>query len=473
MYYGESLAKLDPLPRPILSALLELVKHDDQSIRENISLVLGERKIMTRMVCETLRSILCTGEYSTKVSCMEILASQPSLPTAIIEALVPLLVVNSPNYNVRMLATEALGNQSSLSPEILESVVPLLTDHDGLVRFHVLQVLERHHIFPATNEGILLSCADDDRFNVRVTAARILHHKSSKWVEEPHDLLINDAAMKSYLDRVQEQQVHLSTKETLKIMGLLWDDDRGVREHAAKLIGKQSSLSPISIDAVIELMRAQSDPYEPAYILGMQSLIPSNAVESLRSLLRVPSLQAFHVIMALRGKPKLPPAIFEDLFKLLIDEASQEYEFSDLIEEILREHGQIQSGLHRKYWGLLYEVWQNPSFEDYTAIYLKDDYLYLHKYHGSLKVAFQPRELRVFRQVIRKKQLELDMPDQFLIPESNTNDATQRRKRAQGVWILPVSHANRRSRTGRTGRTRSKRWPSQGQRKARQAYAGP
>ncbi|KAL3465253.1 hypothetical protein BJX64DRAFT_285795 [Aspergillus heterothallicus] len=446
---AKALAKQDPLPESILSALLQIVEDSDQPMRENIALILGERQIMTQTVLEALRSILCKGKESTTVSCLRILAPQPSLPPEMIEVLVPLLN-DYPYDDVPELAAEALRNQGSLPPAILESVASLLTDHDGLVRFHVLEILERHCIFPSTNESLLLSCGEDDQFITRVSVARILHHKLSHIVEESHNIPVNDAAMKPYLDRAQEHKVHLSTEEILQIMPLLWDDHTEVRKHTAELVGKQSPLPPTFVDALVKVMREEvkfmredSDIFEPAYILSKHSSIPPAAIESLRPLLRVPS-QAFHAIMAIKGMPNLPPAIFEDLFKLLSDEASQKYEFLDLIEMVLREHGQIQSGLHRKYWGPLYEAWLNSSFGEHMAIYLKDDCLYL---QGSLKVAFQPKQLRVFRQEIRKKQLELGIPDQFLIPHSNTNNATHSNDRAQGARPRPTNHVNKRRRT--------------------------
>ncbi|KAL4944689.1 hypothetical protein BDV06DRAFT_186837 [Aspergillus oleicola] len=222
---------------------------------ENIPLVLGKRQITTPTVLETLRSILCRGEYGAKVSCLGILASQPSLPPAIIEALPPLLT--NPHFYVKELATKALGNQSSLSPATLERVVSLLTDHDGLVRFHVLEVLERHFIFPSTNKNISFSCGEDGQFYTRVSVARILHHKFSQSAEESHKIPINDAAMLSYLDRAQKHQVHLSSEELLQIIELLWDDDERVREHAAELVGKQSPLPPTIIDALVEITQEQ------------------------------------------------------------------------------------------------------------------------------------------------------------------------------------------------------------------------
>jgi hypothetical protein len=82
---------------------------------------------------------------------------------------------------------------------------------------------------------------------------------------------------------------------------------------------------------------------------------------------------------------------------------------------LLRKHGKLDQDLPVKSWVRLYEAWLKRSFTEQFSCCIVDNCLVLDTPEGITKVEFGKKQLRAFRHAIRKKQIELGVPDDTLL----------------------------------------------------------
>ncbi|KAL2783873.1 hypothetical protein BJX66DRAFT_344539 [Aspergillus keveii] len=90
---------------------------------------------------------------------------------------------------------------------------------------------------------------------------------------------------------------------------------------------------------------------------------------------------------------------------------------------LLQKHGKFDQGLPVKSWVRLYEAWLQRSFTEQFNCCIVDNCLVLDTPEGITRVTFGKKQLRAFRHAIRKKQIELGIPDDTVLKESRGDRA--------------------------------------------------
>ncbi|KAL3484937.1 hypothetical protein BJX62DRAFT_243449 [Aspergillus germanicus] len=115
---------------------------------------------------------------------------------------------------------------------------------------------------------------------------------------------------------------------------------------------------------------------------------------------------------SLSGLPVVPPMLVDELLRRLNADYISPFE-----EELLRKHGKLRHDISARAWANLYSEWQQRSIKEQVSCCLVDNCLVLDTPEGVTRIKFRKKQWRAMRHAIRKKQIELDVPDDILSRE--------------------------------------------------------
>ncbi|CAF1639882.1 unnamed protein product [Adineta ricciae] len=259
---------------PLLLALREALRNDDDSVRRTACYALGRMgdKAATKEVTDGLLEALRSDDKSVTSSACDALLrmSKEAATKDVIDGLVEALMSDS--YYVRSSACYALGvmGEKGATKEVIDGLIEALRSDSYSVRSRACEALRRMDEKAATKEVIdgLVEALRSDSYSVRGRACDALGYMREKAAtKEVIDALVkalmsdNDSVRSGVCDALGRMSEKAATKEVIDgLVEALRSDDNSVRSSACVALGRMSEKAATNevIDGLVEALRSDN-----------------------------------------------------------------------------------------------------------------------------------------------------------------------------------------------------------------------
>ncbi len=287
---AEALERWPSLTESAFDALIALTKDKNDNVKRVAAGALGKQRLFKVSMFDALIALTKNENNGVRRTAAEALGKQSSLPISALAALIELM--KHAIKSVRDAAAEALGKQSSLPVSALAALIELMKSDLKAVRSTATWVLDKQASLPTSAFGALIELTKSEYKDVKLAAVEALGQQSLPQTSAALDTLIELAKGEYKGARLAAVKAlgQQSLSQTSAALGALIEltKDKSVRLAVIEALGKQPSLPPSALDALIELIKGKDSDARGAatMVLSQQSSLPDKALDALLALMK-------------------------------------------------------------------------------------------------------------------------------------------------------------------------------------------
>ncbi|KAK4081220.1 uncharacterized protein Triagg1_2752 [Trichoderma aggressivum f. europaeum] len=280
-----------------------------------------EEEIFPINILQAIAAQLTRQDKDVKEAAFEALSKQPTLPDEILNVICRQL--NDQDSDIRCFALSALYHRPQLSRDIVEIMAAQLKHRDQNIRKHAASALRHQSVLSNEILEALATQPKDESPMDKLEAARALSGRElSEEIVETIAELLRDHSRDIRLAAVRALQGEPALPERALQAIMLsagYDGDIGVRIAAVKVLGIQSTQSPLS-EGILEAIVARLRDKATAVQKAAMDILQSNQAKLPERVLRVVAQNVYDMdgasrraaVEILRGNLAFPNVILND-----------------------------------------------------------------------------------------------------------------------------------------------------------------